>query len=396
MALTPTVVNDGLLGGGDFRVGKSLQTTYGAINANPVFTPVRRRSGRPAKAIGYTQDETVTDGYQGQEQIQDTTDLTVNIEASATKQSIQFLLEAMYAQETLYSLTAATFAAVANGFTVPAAAYAALSVGDGFWITGFANTAINGFYIVGSKTGGTTIVTNQAPAATEAAGASVTLRSNKYVNANNPYYNTFQTRATDLSKTADIDHHTLYDAIPNSFAMEIGETGIITSTVEYVAEREVAGTDAISGQTYGAAPTDRALSAVQNVEDFYVNGLPATCVMKSLSLSVNNNQQGDDAAGCSKRFTRGAFEVAGSTVVRSMKSNPFTWRDYAYNGVRVEVGVRLSHGNGDETYIVMPQLVVTENTMDDGNNTIANSQASFTAEGNAATNSTIRVYRNWQ
>lgn len=395
MPLTPTVVNDGLLGGGDFRVGKSLQTTYGAVNTSPVFTPVRRRSGRPAKAIGYTQDETVTEGYQGQEQIQDTTDLTVSIETSATKQSIDFLLEAMYADESLYADTGTDYAALVDGFTVDTGVYAAISVGDGFWINGFANTSINGFYIAASKTGGNKIVTTVPPAATEAVGASVTLTSNKYINANEPYYNTFQTRATDLSKTDDIDYHTLYDAISNTFSMEIGETGIITSNSEYLAEREVSGSAAIAGQTYAAAATDRALSAVQNVEDFYVNNVPATCIMKSLSLSVSNNQQGDDAAGCSKRYTRGAFEVTGSTVVRSMKSNPFVWRDYYWNGTRVSVGVRLSHGSGQETYIVMSQLVVTENTMDDGNNAIANSQASFTAEGHAATNSTIRVYRNW-
>jgi len=211
-------------------------------------------------------------------------------------------------------------------------------------------------------------------------GASVTLKSNKYINANNAYYNTFQTRATDLSKTDDIDYHTLYDAVANTFSMEIGETGIITASSEYLAEREVAGTAAISGQSYEAAATDRALSAVQNVEDFYANDLPATCIMKSLSISVANNQQGDDAAGCSKRYTRGAFEVTGSTVVRSMKSNPFIWRDYSWNGSRVSIGVRLSHGNGDETYITMSQVGVTEAPQDDGNNAIANSQASFTAE----------------
>jgi hypothetical protein len=395
MALTPTTVGDGLLGGGDFRVGKSLQTAYGAVNASPVFTPVRRRSGRPAKAIGYTTDETVSDSYQGQEQIQDTTDLTVSIEASATKQSIDFLLEAIYADETLYTVTASTFAALADGFTVTAAAYAALSVGDGFWISGFADDSIDGFYIVEEKDVSNKIVTTIAPPDTEAAGASVTLTSNKYVNANEPYYSAFQTRATDLGKAGDIDYHTIYDAISNSFSMEIGETGIVTASVEYLAEREVSGTASISGQTYASAATDRAISAVQNIEDFYANGLAATCIMKSLSLSVNNNQQADDAAGCTKRFTRGAFEVTGSTVVRSMRSNPFVWRDYYWNGTRVEIAVRISHGSGQETYIVFPQAVVTENEMDDGNNAIANSSASFGCEHHAASNSTVRVYRNW-
>jgi hypothetical protein len=395
MALVPTVVNDGLLGGGDFRVGKSLQTDKGAINASPVFTPVRRRSGKTDKAIGYVQDETVSDTYQGQEQIQDTKDLTISIEASFVKQSVDLLIEAMYASETLFTDTDTVFAALADGYTVSPDAYAALSVGDAFWIDGFSVDAANGFAIVAEKAASNKIVTAVAPGATDAAGDSVTLTMSKYVNANNAYYSTFQTRATDLSKASDINYHTIYDAIPNNFSMEIGETGIVSATADYVAEREVEGEDSISGQTYAAAQTDRPISAVQNIVDFYVNDEIATCKMKSLTVSIALNQQGDDAAACTKYFTRGAFAVTGSSVVRSMKSNPFVWRNYYWNGTRVSIAVLIDHGGGDQTFIVLPQVVLTEAPMDDGNNAIANTQASFTAEGNATTNSTIRVYRNW-
>src|SRR6187431_3289376 len=151
MALVPTVVNDGLLGGGDFRVGKSLQTTKGAVNATPVFNPVRRRSGKTDKAIGYVQDETVSDDYQGQEQIQDTKDLTLSVEASFVKQSVDFLIEAIYAAETLIGITAATFASTATGFTGTGNPFLNIHVGDGIWVDGFANDAINGFYIVSAK-----------------------------------------------------------------------------------------------------------------------------------------------------------------------------------------------------------------------------------------------------
>lgn len=397
MALVPTVVNDGLLGGGDFRVGKSLQQNYGSINTNPVFVPVRRRSGKTDKVIGYVQDETVTIDYQGQEQIQDTKDLNISIEASFVKQSVDLLIEAIYASEIEFTDTDTVFASLADGFTVSADAYAALEVGDGFWIDGFTNVLNNGFHIVASKAGSNKIVTTVSPSATEAAGDTVTLEFKRYKNANNPFYSTFQTRATDLSKGDDINYHTIYDAIPNNFSMEIGETGIVSATADFVAEREVEAETAVSGQSYSSAQTDRPISAVQNIEDFYVNGLSAnaTCKLKSLSIAIALSQQGDDAAACSKRFTRGALAVTGSTVVRAMKSNPFVWRNYYWNGTRVEVGVRISHGNGDETYIVLPQIVATEHTQDDGNNAIANSQISFTAEGNALSNSTIRVYKNW-
>lgn len=395
MALVPTIVGDGLLGGGDFRVGKSLQTTKGAINTSPVFTPIRRRSGKTDKAIGYVQDETVSIDYQGQEQIQDTKDLTISVEASFVKQSVDMLIESIYASEVIFTDTDTSFAALADGYTVSALAYAALAVGDGFWISGFSVADANGFAIVAAKEAANKIVTTVAPLATDAAGDTVTLEFTRYANSNNAYFSAFQTRATDLSQPDDINYHTIYDAIPNNFSAEIGETGIISATADYVAEREVDGALAISGQTYATAQSDRPLSAVQNVKNFFVNGLIATCKMKSLSLQVALNQQGDDAAACTKFFTRGAFAVSGSTVVRSMKSNPFIWRNYCWEGTRVSIAVLLDHGGGDQTYIVVPQVVVTEAPQDDGNNAIANTQASFTAEGDAISNSTIRVYKNW-
>lgn len=395
MALTPTVVNDGLLGGGDFRVGKSLQTQYGAVNETPVFTPVRRRSGKTNKTIGYIQDETVNDSYQGQEQIQDTKDLSISIEASFVKQSVDMLIEAIYAEETIVSVTATTFQTTANGIVGSGNPFANIPVGGGFWISGFTDEDNDGFYIVLTKPDSNTVTTTVAPASVEAAGASVTLKSSIYTNANNPYYSAFQTRATDLSKTDDIDYHTIYDAIPNSFSAEIAETGIVSATSEYLAEREVEDSLPIAGQTYAAPAFDRPISSVQNIEDFYVNGAIATCKMKSLSIEIALNQQGDDAAGCTKFFTRGALTITGSTVVRSMKSNPFIWRDYYWNGTRVSIGVRISHGNGEETFILFPQVIATEHTQDDGNNAIANSQVSFTAEGNAAMDATILVFKNW-
>jgi len=395
MALVPTTVGDGLLGGGDFRVGKSLQTIKGAINASPVFTPIRRRSGKTDKAIGYVQDETVSIDYQGQEQIQDTKELTISVEASFVKQSVDMLIESIYASEVIFTDTDTSFAALADGYTVSSDAYAALAVGDGFWISGFSVSAADGFAIVASKEASNKIVTTIAPGATDAAGDSVTLEFSRYTNSNNAYFSAFQTRATDFSQPDDINYHTIFDAIPNNFSAEIGETGIISATADYVAEHDVAGTLAIAGQTYAPAQSDRPLSAVQNVKNFFVNGLIATCKMKSLSLQVALNQQGDDAAACTKFFTRGAFAVSGSTVVRSMKSNPFIWRNYCWEGTRVSIAVLLDHGGGDQTYIVVPQVVVTEAPQDDGNNAIANTQASFTAEGDAVSNSTIRVYKNW-
>lgn len=390
-----TVVNDRLLRGRDFRVGIFPQATKGAVDANPVFVPYRRTTGKPTVTIGYTQDETIQLDNQGQQNIQDTKEYTAEIESSVSKQTIGLLIQAIHGVEVAFTDTGADYEATATGFILPVESYTALSVSDGFWIEGFANDEIDGFYIVASKDGSNTITTTIAPAAAEDVGAAVTLVSNKTVNADSPTYNLIQRRVTDLSETSDVSYLTLYDAVLNTLSIEIGETGIVTNSAAFVAEQRIEGTSEISGQTYAAAATDRSISAVQNIPGFYVDGLDYTCIQKSMSIEVNNNYAGDDAAGCSRQFARGQFAVTGSAAFRARISNSLDWERFYQNGTTKSLGVRISHGGGDETFIVMMQALITEHSQADGANDVANHEVSFGAEGHAASNSTIMVFRNW-
>jgi hypothetical protein len=395
MALTPTSVTGGSLSMRDMVLLTSLQTTKGAINTSPVFEPVRRISGALTKKVNWSQSENLNQGYNPNDQIKGSSELTCAFESATSKQAIRYIIEALYAAETTYSLTAATFATLVNGFTVPAAAYAALSVGDGFWISGTTNPLNSGFYFVASKSGGTTIVTTIAPAATEAAGASVTLKSNRYTNANNAYYRTFQNAVTDLSAGGDnISRLTGYDGIPNSATLSIAEEGETKTSMEYMVEREVAGYAAIAGQTVTAMPTDATVSAVGGVLAFYVNGLLNTCTVKSMELSLALNQEGDNAAGCGMRYARGTPEFSGSVAVRTDKSNPFVWRNYSFDGTRVAIAARISHGNGEESTIVVRRAVVTEAEPDVGS-VIANTEASYAAELDQTIGHAVAVYTNW-
>lgn len=390
-----TIVNDRLLRGRDFKVGIFPQAEKGMVDATPVFVPYRRTTGKPTVAIGYTQDETIQLDNQGQQNIQDTIEYTAEIESSVSKQTVGLLIQAIHGVESAYSDTGADYESTATGFILPADAYAAISAGDGFWIDGFADDSIDGFYIVASKDGSNEITTTIAPAGVEAVGAAVTLTSNKTVNADSPTYNLIQRRTTDLSAVDDISYLTLYDAALNTLSIEIGETGIVTNTASFIAEKKIAGTAAIAGQTYAAASTDRSISAVQNIEAFYVDGLDYTCIQKSMSLEIGNNYSGDDAAGCSRQFARGQFSVTGSASFRARISNSLDWEQVYQNGTVKSLGVRVSHGGGDETMIVMMQTVVTEHSQADGSNDVANHEVSFGAEGHAASNSTIMVFRNW-
>lgn len=390
-----SIVNNRLLRGRDFRVGIYPQAVKGVVDADPVFIPYRRTTGKPAVTIGYTQDETIQLENQGQQNIQDTKEYTVEIESSVSKQTIDLLIQAIHGEEVPFTDTGADYEATATGFILPTEAYDALQVSDGFWVSGFANDEIDGFYIVGSKDGAGAITTTVSPVAAEAAGAAVTLGFNVTRNADAATYNLIQRRVTDLSEAGDVSYLTLYDAVLNTLSIEIGETGIVTNSAAFVAERRIEGSGAVPGQSYAPASTDRSISAVQNIPGFYVDGVDYTCIQKSMSIEITNNYTGDDAAGCTRQFARGQFAVSGSAAFRARISNSLDWERTYQDGTQKSLGVRISHGGGDETYIVMPQALITEHSQADGANDVANHEVSFGAEGNAATNSTIMVFRNW-
>jgi len=394
----PTTVTERELRGADFRVGISAQTAKDAIDENPVFIPVRRREGKTMKAIGYVEDPTVSGDMQALEQIQDTEDLSAELVASFSKQSVDWLIHALHSDSVEATVTDTDIAATATGFTSVGNDFGVYEVGDGIWVSGFLDSDIDGFYIVTAAAAGV-ITTTPAPAATEVAGESITVTTLRSQNQDLPTYSAIQTRGTDLSQGDDINYHTIYNAVPNTFSMEIGETGIVTSTTAYVAESEVDGFAAIAGQTYASPMTDRAVTsrkgAQSSVQAFYVDDASATCKVKSLSLEVNNNYQKDDAAGCNAFHVRGQFGVTGSVNIRSRISDPFEWRNKSWDGTRAKIAVRVSHGGGDETYIVVNRAVVTEVTMPDGNNVAANTEASIVAENDVTRNHTIEVYRNW-
>lgn len=391
----PSTVNDRLTRGRDFSVYKSVQTVKGAINTSPALIPFRRTTGKPNVAIGYVTDDTVAADNQGQQNIQDTKEYTTEIASSFSKQSVLLMIEAIHAGQTVYTLTNTTTSSDATGFTVAAAAYAALGVGDGFWVSGFATTSINSFYIVKTKDASNHISTTIAPAAAEVAGASVTVKSNKSKNADLPTYNLIQRQVPNLSEVALISYLSLYDSVIDTFSMEIGETGIIQSNAKFVSDRRVEGTLPISGQTVSAPLTDRSLSAVLNVAGFYLNGLSATCDQKSMSIEIANGYAKDDAAGCGPQWARGNIAVSGSMSYRSRISNTLQWEAIYQNSTLVQIGVRVTHGGGDETYITFPQAVITEHEQPDGSNDVASSSMSFGAEGNAAFGGTVGIYTNW-
>lgn len=393
----PTTITDRQLVGGDFKVWTSAQTTKGAINASPVFTAVRRTSGRAKKNISYTQSAEVSLDFNAVRQVQDTKEISAEIETEVSKQSIGFLLSAIHGTETVVSQTATTISATGTGLSASSGTpFASVNAGDFIFVTGFTASSLNRTYLVTAKASGAQISTYPAPAVTEAAGASVTVKCNRTINANTPTYYAMQNRVADDSAVGDVDYYTPFDGIIDSQSLAVGETGIITSSLSMMFEKDSAATTAISGQTDAAELTDAPLSAVQNVANWYFGGASVLCLLKSATINVNNNYQRDDAAGCVARYGRGQFEVSVEGVSRSSYADSMSVRDIYYAGTRTAFGVEFDHGGGEKTVVYIPQGVLTAWDMEDGQNVISNDSFSLAAEKSSSLGYTIAVFRNWQ
>ena len=393
----PTTVTDRQLSGGDWAVYLSEQTAQGSINANPVWQPERRTEGRIKSVPSYTTSAEVSLDFNPSQQVQDGRESTGEISFELTKQKISRLFAAIYGAETQVTETSVTIAATATGFTSTDGSFTDVAVGDFIFVTGFVNTALNRTYRVAAKADADTISTYPAPAATAAAAASVAVKSFKTANANLPTYFSGQNRVIDQSKVNDIDFQTFVDGLINAFSVEIGESGIITGSQTIQFARKLDGTGAISGQTDAASTTDAPLSAVQNVANWYLNDVTALCELKSATISISNENQRDQAAGCGDRYVRGSNPVITvEGVSRSSIANSMVIRDYFDNATRIGFAVELSHGGADRTVIVIPRNVVTAFDMPDGQNVIANNEFTLTAEKDAALGYSIAVFRNWQ
>jgi hypothetical protein len=389
-----TTVTDRQLSGGDWRFYLSAQTDQGAVNATPEFTPFRRTEGRLLKALSYTQSSEVSLDFNPSSQVQDGKELTAELSFEATKQSIGYLIAAIYGSEVVVASTATTISATGTGLA-GTGMFTNFNVGDYIFVDGFANAALNRTYRISAKASNDAISTSPAPAATESSGATVAVTTNRTTNANDATYFTGQNRVIDESKVGDVDYETAYDGLINAFSLEVGESGIIGGSQTIQFGREVAGSSSIAGQTDAAVGTDAPLSAVQNLANWYLAGVSALCKLKSATISISNENQRDQAAGCVDRYVRGQPTISIEGVSRSSIANSMVIRDYCYNSTRIGFGLEFDHGGGDKTVISIPQCVVTSWTSADGQNTISNDEFSMGAEKSATLGYAIGVFRNW-
>jgi hypothetical protein len=391
----PTTVNDGTLSAGDISFYLSKQAVKGAINTSPVFTPVLRTSGRFKKTINYSQSSVVSLDFNGVKQLQDESDLAAEIETEFTEATVDNLVSGMHAEFTTVTVTGANIAFTATGITSASDAFTGFDELDFVFISGATNAALNIAYQVEAKVDNGELTLYPAPAATELAGATITVMTSKAYNANLPTYYVGQNRMLDLSKAGNIDFETPFDGIINQVVAAMPETGSFTSTASMLFERESAGTAAIAGQTDAATPTDDPLTAVQGISRWLFAGETSTCKTKSLTVTINNNYQADSAAGCVKRYSRGQPEFTIEGAARSDRTMSTYYRDLYYAGTRVSHAVILKHPGNKFTVISIPQMVLTAWDTPDGQGAVVTNEYSAQAERSDVTGYTIAVFKNW-
>lgn len=388
-----TIVNDRSVNANDISVFTSLQTNKGAVNTTPAFDLVRRLSGTAKRTVAYTQSGEIKNNQQGKQQIQDTKTYPAELASEVTQQTKDFLIAALHAETVDNSITDTDIAATSTGFTIPGNQFVA---GDYIFLSGLANADDNRAYNVTSVSGDD-IVTSPAPLALESAGGSITVNSMKSASGVSQYYYTIQERMLDMSATNDVSHRTYLDSQINSLTFEVPESGICTSTASFVSELPTNGNEAIVGQTDNARDQSDAVSAVNNIKRFWVDGSDSECQVKSLTLEIANNLQEDRSAGCARVGYAGrSFEATGSLVTKAYISDAREWQRKYENGTRFNCAVEIEWpADGKQMIVVIEQGIATEHEMPTEANAIASNTLSFACEESLTSGTTITVYSNF-
>jgi len=392
-----TTVNDRSLSGNDISVFLSPQTVKGVIDVSPVFDKFRRLEGKGKKTIAYVTSNEVKTNRQARQQIQESTTFASELGFELNQSTAKYLDGMLHGDPVDNGLVSqVTIAADANGFTDSGNGFTGLVVGDWFQILGFADTTINGFYKIAVKNSDGDIETTPVPPATEAAGASVTIESEKTSSGSAPTYYVVQNRTLDKSAAADTDFRSFFDGVINTGSLEIGETGIVAGTLALNIESLVSGTAAISGQSDNAVDTSEVVSSNNNVTTIYVDAIDTVCGVKSFGIDFNNNYSGDRSAACvGERYAFGDVESTGALVTRSVISNTFDWRTKFENGTRFALAVLIEFTDGNWMIIEMMQVVLTEHDMGDGSNVVASNDMAYACEEDDVTGVTVQLFRSF-
>jgi hypothetical protein len=388
--MTTTVPNRELLGQ-DISVHLSPQTTKGTVDATPQFFKVKRIGGMIKQNKTSTTSNTISNSQNGKQNIQTGSEQAAEISTEVFNQTKTLLNAAIHAPELDRTYTGTDVAITATGFTIPGTT---LVAGDFIFVSGATDELNNVTYCVTDVTGDE-VTTNPAPAATEVAGASITVSCKKYVNGVTPTYFLGQRRQLDKSKVGELAYFNFTDGLIDSMSIEIPEEDLLTATTNMIWEVAEDGRAAIAGQTDATEDASQAASVKNQFKGFWIDYEKPNCLLKSGSIEIANGYQGSPSAGC-KRVELGGreFAVNGSFVAKNYIANSTYWEEKFLAGDRINLAFEIVWPDGNAMVIQIERAYLAEH--EQGSETgFSNSTLNFQAEENSDTNSTIRVFTNF-
>jgi hypothetical protein len=390
----PTILVNRSVRQSDFKVGLVAQVTQDIIPTSPVFDLVHLRTGgKPTEAVTYEQSNAISSTGQPKVNIRTGSDLALELEAEFSDQHKTLIAAALESSITDNSVTAATISSDANGFLGTGAEFAALAVGDFYFATGFTNPLLNRAYLLTVKNTSADIETSPAPAAIEAAGATVTFSSHKMALGLTPTLYVAQTSVIDESRVGLVAYETFYNGFLNTYGLSVPEQGIVTATAAMVFENKLAGYSAVAGQTFAALATSE--PSTTPLVRVWLDGVESTeCFLKTVDLNIEHGYEGNAAAQCAqKRQAKGNPTVGGSLSTLMLTGNTYFWKEKVNNGTPINLAFSIDLRDGKQIMIVMPKAKLTSHS-DDGDTSV-NNAIDYSCEPDVTTGIALFAFTNY-
>ena len=337
------------------RVSYVKETTWGTTPASPNMQNVRITGESLVKNVENITSEELRDDAQIADLIQvfKKAEGDLNFELSyGTFDDMLELLVRSSGWSTPVNVSASDIAADATGFTSTSLDFTAQNISVGQWIKvdGFSDTSINGFYRVTSLTANDLNVT-PAPAATEAAGATVTMKGSQIKNGTTDNSLSIEVGFLDIA-----EYFLFKGMVPVGLNLELASKAIAKGSFSFLGkDGTLSGTSVDASPT--AANTNTVMNAINNVASLREGNseVASPNYVKGLTMAVTTNPREKDAVSNDSMIGvgKGYFEVTGNLNTYFGNSDLM---DKYIAGTPTSIDMRLKDASNNEYIIDMPQV----------------------------------------
>lgn len=171
-----------------------------------------------------------------------------------------------------------------------------ISAGQWIKIAGLVTSsgANNGYYLVTAAAAGA-ITVSPVPSADEVDSGTMTISGSMLRNGSTEHSYAIERRLEDLDPDV---FFAFAGMMVNSVSMSVQANSILTGAFDFIGKSATVATGAMSTGSLTAANTNKVLNAVANVANILEdNAAVATCLIRGVDFSVNNNLRGLDSIG---------------------------------------------------------------------------------------------------